>query len=206
MLVSSPKKPPFAIRLSSIAGRGAFALRTIRKSARIIEYIGERISDEVADERYDDSTMKVHHTFLFAVSKNVNIDAAVGGNDSRFINHSCDPNCEAIDDGGRIFIYAVKSIQAGTELTYDYRYQRDGERDDEFDQLYVCRCGSENCRGTLLAPLPKPSRRATKTRTTKNGKTSKPTKTKAKSTKLAKSGAPPRRPAKTKTKTKTKRR
>ena len=155
----------FELRASPIAGQGGFALRPIPRGTRIIEYVGERIPDSEADVRYDDSTMEVHHTFLFAVSKNVNIDAAVRGNEARFINHSCGPNCEAIDEDGRIFIYARKAIPAGAELTYDYRYKRDGEPDEEFDRRYFCNCGAKNCRGTMLAPPPRkraPKKKAAK--------------------------------------------
>jgi SET domain-containing protein len=145
----------FELRASPIAGLGGFALRPIAKGTRIVEYVGQRIADAEADRRYDDTTMDVHHTFLFAVSKDVNIDAAVDGNDARFINHSCAPNCEAIDEDGRIYIYARRGIPEGTELTYDYRYKRDGAPDAEFDRRYFCCCGAKSCRGTMLAPPPR---------------------------------------------------
>ena len=89
---------PFVVRRSGIQGKGGFALRDIRKGERVAEYVGERISWKEADERYDDDKMGRHHTFLFSVTKRTVIDAAFGGNDSRFINHSCDPNCEAVDE------------------------------------------------------------------------------------------------------------
>src|SRR5687768_10679939 len=85
----------FVLRRSAIQGRGAFAIRPVRKGTRIIEYTGERISHDEADRRYDDAGMGRHHTFLFSVDRKTVIDAAVGGNDARFINHSCAPNCEA---------------------------------------------------------------------------------------------------------------
>jgi SET domain-containing protein len=151
---TSARGPLFELRKSAIQGRGAFALRRIRKGTRIIEYVGEIIPNEEADRRYDDDSMKRHHTFLFSLDNGTCIDAAVGGNDSRFINHSCDPNCEATDVKGRIFIEAIRTIQPGEELAYDYAYERDGEHDDEWEQLYVCRCGAANCRGTILAPKP----------------------------------------------------
>jgi len=94
----------FELRRSSIQGRGAFATRPIKKGTRIIEYVGERISHTEADKRYDDTGMGRHHTFLFSVGRSTVIDAAVGGNDARFINHSCAPNCEAIDERKRIYI------------------------------------------------------------------------------------------------------
>jgi hypothetical protein len=145
---------PFVVRGSKIAGRGAFATRPIRKGERIIEYLGERVSHSVADARYDDHKNGVHHTFLFSVSTRVVIDASVDGNDARFINHSCDPNCESVIEGGRVFIDAIKAIRTGAELTYDYAYTRDGsETEEEETGLYACRCGAKSCRGTILAPL-----------------------------------------------------
>jgi SET domain-containing protein len=145
---------PFAVRGSKIAGRGAFAARPIAKGERIVEYLGERVSHAVADARYDDHKGGLHHTFLFTVSRKVVIDATVNGNEARFINHSCDPNCESVIEGGRVFIDAAKPIKTGTELTYDYAYTRDGSETEEDETgLYGCRCGAKTCRGTILAPL-----------------------------------------------------
>lgn len=145
---------PFVVRGSKIAGKGAFALRPIAKGERVVEYLGERVSHAVADARYDDHTGAAHHTFLFTVSRKVVIDATVDGNEARFINHSCDPNCESVIEGGRVFIDAIKPIKTGAELTYDYAYTRDGtETEEEETGLYGCRCGAKKCRGTILAPL-----------------------------------------------------
>lgn len=150
---------PFELRDSPIQGRGAFATRRIRKGTRIIEYTGERITQDEADERYDDEAMGRHHTFLFTLDEKTVIDAAVDGNEARFINHSCDPNCQALIEGDKIFIYALKDISPGTELVYDYAYERAEGMDEESEALYVCRCGAKACRGTILAP-PKPPQRA----------------------------------------------
>jgi hypothetical protein len=158
---SAERPPPFELRESPIQGRGAFATRRIRKGARIIEYTGERISQDEADKRYDDESMGRHHTFLFTLDENTVIDAAVDGNEARFINHSCDPNCQALIEGEKIFIYALKDISPGTELVYDYAYERAEGMDEESEKLYVCRCGAKSCRGTILAP-PKPPKRARK--------------------------------------------
>lgn len=144
---------PFELRTSSIQGQGAFATRPIRKGARIIEYIGQRISQALADERYDDTAMSRHHTFLFNVDEDTVIDAAHEGNDARFINHSCDPNCQAFLEGDRIYIYARRDIAVGEELCYDYAYDRTEDMGEEEERLYMCRCGSPRCRGTILAPL-----------------------------------------------------
>jgi SET domain-containing protein len=191
MTDSSSKKPtsssssaertlPFELRESPIQGRGAFATRRIRKGARIIEYTGEHITQEQADERYDDEGMGRHHTFLFTLDDDTVIDAAVDGNEARFINHSCDPNCQALIEDKKIFIYALKDISPGTELVYDYAYERAEGMDEESEKIYVCRCGAKNCRGTILAP-PKPPARARKAKKAGKAKKAK----KAKQTKKA---------------------
>lgn len=157
--------PAFEIRSSPIQGRGGFATRPIRRGERIGEYVGERVSHREADRRYDDDAMGHHHTFLFTVSSRVVIDAAVGGNDTRFINHSCAPNCEAVIEDGHVFIEARRPIPPSAELFYDYAYERDLVKDAGADALYPCRCGARNCRGTILAPTPR--RRRPKARPSK---------------------------------------
>jgi SET domain-containing protein len=148
----------FEIRRSAIQGRGAFALRRIRPGQRIIEYTGERITPDEGDSRYEETGMGRHHTFLFTLDDETVVDGKRGGNESRYINHSCDPNCEAVIEDGHIYIYAKKNIQADTELTYDYQYERRPDHTEEDEQFYACRCGSPNCRGTILAP-PKRARK-----------------------------------------------
>jgi hypothetical protein len=172
----TPSSIPFELRQSPIQGQGAFATQRIRKGTRIIESAGERITQDVADERYDDESMKRHHTFLFTLDEDTVIDAAVGGNEARFINHSCEPNCQALIEGKQIFIFALRTIEPGEELSYDYAYERVEGMDEESEKLYVCRCGTKSCRGTILAP-PKAPKRA---------RTAKSTKKAAKSTKSAK--------------------
>lgn len=140
----------FEIRESAIAGKGAFALRPIAKSERVAEYVGERITHQEADRRYDDDSMDEHHTFLFTVSSRTVLDATHAGNDSRYINHSCEPNCESEIVRGRIFIYALRDIAEGEELHYDYAYQRSGEETDHDEEQYRCRCGTRTCRGSIM--------------------------------------------------------
>ena len=147
-----PDDPLFEIRPSSIHGKGAYAVRPIRRGARVGEYVGERISNAEGDRRYDDEAMAHHHTFLFTVTSRTVIDAAVDGNDTRFINHSCAPNCEAVIEDGRVFIDALRPITAGSELFYDYAYERDADTGPEDEARYPCRCGALKCRGTILAP------------------------------------------------------
>ncbi|HEX5438266.1 MAG TPA: SET domain-containing protein-lysine N-methyltransferase [Gemmatimonadaceae bacterium] len=153
-----PAALPFELRASTIQGQGAFATRRIRKGERIVEYTGERITEEEADARYDDAGMERHHTFLFSLDDGRVVDAAVGGNEARFINHSCEPNCEAVIVRKRIYIEAIRSIAPGTELCYDYAYERADDADEETERLYVCHCGSKKCRGTILAPKKKRER------------------------------------------------
>ena len=163
---ASPDSRYFEVRQSDIQGRGGFAVKAIRKGTRIIEYVGEKISQKEADRRYDDASMKRHHTFLFSLDNGKVIDAAVGGNDARFINHSCDPNCQAIETRSRIFIEALRDIAKGEELFYDYAYERTDETTPEDEALYKCLCGTAKCRGSILAPpAPKRKKVASKGRT-----------------------------------------
>jgi len=128
------------LRSSGIHGLGAFALQDIPKGTKIIEYAGERINNAEADRRYEDEKMKEHHTFLFILSSRTCVDAAFDGNEARFIKHSCEPNCETIDDDCRIWIEAIRDIEPGEELTYDYN--TDGEAN------IPCRC-RPRCRRIL---------------------------------------------------------
>jgi SET domain-containing protein len=148
------REPLYVVRRSHIHGRGVFAARRIRKGTRIVEYQGERISNREADRRYDDTKMRRHHTFLFTLDKKTVVDGAIssGGGDASYINHSCDPNCEAIITNKRIYIHAKRTIEPGEELAYDYQYERTGENDDELEKFYVCKCGAPNCRGSIMKP------------------------------------------------------
>ncbi len=148
-----PKKStPFEIRPSFIQGLGAFATQRIREGTRIIEYLGERITSEEADLRYNDERVEHPRVLLFTVDKRTVIDAGAGGNEARYINHSCEPNCEAVIERRRVYIEALRDIAAGEELTYDYRLERDGWYEVEWEQRYACHCGAATCRGTMLEP------------------------------------------------------
>lgn len=144
--------PAFEIRPSPIQGFGIWAVRPIRKAARIVEYVGERIAPEEADERYDDDASEHPHVLLFTVDDRTVIDAGVGGNEARYFNHSCAPNCETVVEKGRVFIVARRAIAPGEELTYDYQLERPGRAKAEWARRYACRCGAKRCRGTMLAP------------------------------------------------------
>jgi hypothetical protein len=168
-----PKNPLFEVRNSRVHGHGVFALRRIRKGARVVEYLGDRVSHEVANARYEDKDPRDGHTFLFTVDAKTVIDAGVGGNDARFINHGCDPNCEAVDIGKRIFIEAVRTIQPGEELAYDYGIQRDDDDPADVDVIFACRCGAAQCRGSMLEAKKKKRRRPKKTKPARNQRKSK---------------------------------
>jgi len=139
------------VRESPLQGLGVFALKRIRKGTRIIEYLGERITPQEADARYD-KLKNPNHTFLFTIDDRLVVDATWKGNVARFINHSCEPNCESVIDRRHIWIEALRDIEAGEELTYDYHLDLPGPLPRRWRELYGCRCGSPRCRGTLLAP------------------------------------------------------
>ncbi len=147
--VKPSKSPFYEVRRSKIQGRGAVAILPIRKGKKIDEYWGQPITHEEADRRYDDNEGR-HHTFLFVLDDDTVLDARYGGNDARFINHSCDPNCETLIEDGHIWIKAIKAIKPETELVYDYRFEWQDEYEPEDVRYYACRCGTTKCRGTIL--------------------------------------------------------
>ena len=144
--------PLFEVRVSSLHGLGVFASRRIRKGARIIEYLGQRVSHAEADRRYEHKDVADAHTFLFTVDEQTVIDAGVQGNEARFVNHACDPNCESVIEDRRVFIEALRAIEPGEELTYDYQIQRESDDPPDVDAIFACCCGSERCRGSMLWP------------------------------------------------------
>jgi hypothetical protein len=155
--------PPIEVRNSAVHGRGVFASRGIAKGERIIEYLGDRVSHAEADRRYESKDANDSHTFLFIVDRKTVIDAGVDGNDARFFNQSCDPNCESTVEKGRVYIDALREIQPGEELTYDYQIYREAGDPDNIDEVFACRCGSPKCRGTMLWPMePKKKKRKKK--------------------------------------------
>jgi hypothetical protein len=145
---------PIVARRSRIQGRGVFATRDIEEGERIVEYTGARISSDEADAKApDDEGPGRHHTFLFAVDDEVVIDGSTGGNDARFINHSCEPNTEVVIVRGRVYIHALRDIAEAEELLYDYWYTTDESYTlEDLRRIYPCRCGAAKCRGTLARP------------------------------------------------------
>ena len=183
MLKRASRQPLFEVRHSPIHGYGVFALRRIRKGTTVTEYLGDRVSHEVADARYEDKDPNDNHTFLFTVDSKTVIDGGVGGNDARYINHGCDPNCESTAQNKRIYVEAIRTIQPGEELAYDYQIQRDPEDPPDVDVIFACRCGAATCRGSMLV-APKKPRRKTVAKTAK-----KPAKKAKKKSRAAERGA-----------------
>lgn len=142
---------PFEVRRSGIQGLGGFATRHIPAGVRLIEYAGERITPAESERRYPDEAGARHHTYLFAIDDEVVVDASVNGNEARFLNHSCAPNCDAVIDGGRIWIETIQDIEPGEELVYDYAYVLAERHTPAAKKRFPCHCGAITCRGTILA-------------------------------------------------------
>jgi SET domain-containing protein len=151
-------------RKSGIHGKGVFAVQGIAEGETIIEYVGEIISWAEAQERHPHDPKDPNHTFYFHVDEDRVIDALYGGNSSRWINHSCKPNCEADEEDGRVFIKALRNIEPGEELNYDYGLIIDEPYTKELKAEYPCWCGAKKCRGTLLAPKDKEKKKKKKAR------------------------------------------
>lgn len=146
------------VRRSGVHGRGVFANVPLRAGERLIEYTGEVISWAEAQRRHPHDPADPNHTFYFHIDDGRVIDALYGGNSSRWINHSCAPNCEAEETPeGRVFIRALRDIAAGEELFYDYGLIVDERYTPKLKAEYACRCGAPGCRGTLLAPKRRPA-------------------------------------------------
>src|SRR3954462_5271930 len=141
---------PFEIRPSPMQGLGAFATDFIPAGTRLIEYAGERLTTAESDARYPEDGSR-HHTFLFAIDDDVEIDAAVDGNEARFLNHSCDTNYDAVVDDGRLWIETIRDVEPGEELAYDYAYELEERQSPAAKRRYPCSCGAATCRKTILA-------------------------------------------------------
>ena len=144
-------QPYHIVRNSKIHGKGVFAKRPIRKGVQVLEYTGPIVSREESDEIGTTTENGHTHTMLFTIDDDKVIDGNRGG-DAKFINHSCDPNCEAVQyDDDTIWIESLKSIPKGQEITYDYHLEVPGKITEAVKKEYACFCGSPNCRGTQIA-------------------------------------------------------
>ena len=148
-LKPSPRK--IQVKKSGVHGKGVFAARDILKGETLIEYVGEIISAQEAEDRHPHDPSDPNHTFYFQIDDDKVIDALHGGNSARWINHCCTPNCKPDVIDGRVFIKAKKDIAAGSELNYDYGLIIDEPMSKKLKAQYPCWCGSAKCRGTLLA-------------------------------------------------------
>ena len=152
------------VRNSPIHGRGVFAASDLAAESRVIEYQGLRLSHAKADKRYAGNA-ETGHTFLFTLNEAYVIDANQGGNDARWINHSCAPNCQAflIEHEGkdrkldRVVIETTRAIKAGEELAYNYAITLDERHTPRLKKLWACRCGATSCTGTMLSTRPRRS-------------------------------------------------
>jgi SET domain-containing protein len=149
---SAKAKPKIVVKTSRIHGRGVYAGRRFKKGDKIVEYKGERITWKEADRRPPSDPDDPNHTFFFSLEdgKHV-IDANVGGNAARWINHACEPNCESGEEDGRVFITAIRDIKAGEELFYDYALIIEERITPTLKREFKCLCGAKTCRGTMLA-------------------------------------------------------
>ncbi len=154
---SAPKPTPptrgrrLQVRPSGVHGKGVFALRPLAKDSRVIEYTGEVITWKEALRRHPHDPSDPDHTFYFHLDDRHVIDGKVSGNAAKWINHACDPNCEADEEDGRVFIRALRDIAPGEELNFDYALMLEGRHTAKVKKQYECRCGSPKCRGTMLA-------------------------------------------------------
>ena len=152
---SSSDRRRIQTRRSGVHGKGVFALQDLAEGETLIEYVGELIDWPEALERHPHDPEQPNHTFYFHLESGLVIDANVGGNSSRWINHSCAPNCLADEDDGRVFIKALRNIAAADELFYDYGLMIDARYTKKLLAEYQCRCGAAHCRGTMLTPKDK---------------------------------------------------
>ena len=141
------------VKKSKMHGSGLFATDNITKGVKIIEYVGEKVSKAEGDKRSERRIRKylkskeTGSVYIFELNKKYDIDGSPKYNKARYINHSCDPNCEVTINRGKIWIVSIKNIKIGNELSYDYGYEYD--KDDYKD--HVCKCGAKNCIGYIIS-------------------------------------------------------
>ncbi len=156
------------VRPAPAHGLGVFATSDVPVGTRVAEYTGDRVSHAEAARRYEDDRAAEVHTLLFTVDRTTVIDGATGDGIARYVNHSCEPNCDAFLDDGRIFLETIRPVAAGAELTYDYRLRRPQPLPRDWRRRYACRCGAPRCRGTMLVRPPR--RRGTATRSARSAR------------------------------------
>jgi SET domain-containing protein len=155
-ILSSGNSPGYELRCSKIHGTGVYALRNFAAGDRILEYKGERITKAEARRRGLEQEAKQDgsgRVYIFEMNKRYDLDGNIPDNPAKYINHSCDENCEAVLDRGRIWVTAGRDIRAGEELTYDYGYALEHFMD------HPCRCGTKNCIGYIVLKNSRPKLR-----------------------------------------------
>ena len=139
------------LKKSKVHGSGIFATKDIQKGKRIIEYIGEKVPRSEGNKRSEKRINKYLHSnktgsvYIFELNNQYDIDGSPLYNKARYINHSCEPNCEVTGTGLKVWVHAIKDIKKGEEFSYDYGFSFD----DDYKN-YPCRCGSENCCGYIV--------------------------------------------------------
>ncbi len=146
------------MRRSKIHGNGVFATAKIESGEDLITYRGRLITHAQADQLYE-GLSDTGHTFLFILNDQYVLDANTNGNEARWINHSCDPNCRAVHEEhdknkklDRIYVEALRDIKLGEELTYDYGIRLEERQTARLKKIWACHCGSAKCTGTMLKP------------------------------------------------------
>lgn len=143
--------PYIEVRNSRIHHKGVFAVRDIPKGTKIIEYVGRKLTKKESDKAFEENFEKHIENedngavYIFELNKKYDIDGNVPWNTAKYINHSCNPNCETDIINDRIWIVSLRDIKKGEEITYNYGYDFDAALN------HPCRCGSENCVGFILA-------------------------------------------------------
>tara|TARA_Y200000002_G_scaffold290189_1_gene244257 strand:- start:2752 stop:3252 length:501 start_codon:yes stop_codon:yes gene_type:complete len=141
------------VKKSKIHGHGIIAIKNIKKGTRVIEYIGEKVTKAEGDKRSENRIKKylkssrTGSVYIFELNSKYDIDGSPSYNKAKYINHSCDPNCEVDIVNSEIWISSIKNIKKGHELSYDYGYEFD--KDDFKD--HECKCGSKNCIGYIIS-------------------------------------------------------
>ena len=136
--------PRIVVRSSGIHGRGVFARRRISEDDTVCEYKGEIISEAEAARRYPENMGGLNHTFIFGIEHDRNIDGGANGNIARWINHSCDPNCDTYEENKRMFIRAIRAIRPGEELSYDYNIEAGERITKAVKARWPCWCGAKS--------------------------------------------------------------
>ena len=133
----------YKVRRSKIDNLGLYAAKNINKGSKIIEYKGKIITRREAEEnpKYDNGKA----IYLFNLNKRYDLDGDFKFNTARLINHSCNPNCEVLDDNRQLWIFAMRDIKKNEELTYDYGFSFDKDY-----KQYICKCGASNCVGYIV--------------------------------------------------------